>query len=170
MAGCYREKQGILDVSYERPFERFVNLRKDSGLTLIELMIIIVVLGIVAAVAVPKVGSLIGSSRVSATKSEMAEIKMAIVGSPQNTAGGKYVVRGFQGDVGHVPSSLQDLVTKPDSVQAYNRLTERGWNGPYIDSTGGEYLNDAWNVAYSYDPATRTIVSTGSGNTITMSF
>jgi len=145
-------------------------LKKKSGFTLIELMIIIVVLGIVAAVAIPKIGSLIGSSKVTATKSEMAEIKMAIVGSPQNVSGGKYVVRGFMGDVGHVPSSLHDLVTKPDSIQAYNRISERGWNGPYIDSTGGEYLKDAWGVAYAYDPVARTLVSSGSGSDITIGF
>ncbi len=133
-------------------------------------MIIVVVLGIVAAVAIPKVGSLLISSKVSATKAEMAELKMAIVGSPQNVAGGKYVVRGFAGDVGHVPSSLQDLVSKPDTIPSYNRITELGWNGPYIDSTDGEYLADAWGIAYSYDPVARTIVSMGSGSDMTVSF
>ena len=143
---------------------------KSNGFTLIELVIVIVVLAILAAVGIPQIGGIIQTAKISATKSEMMELKKAIVGSPQNIAGGSYICRGFEGDVGCPPSQLQDLVIKPDTIQVWNRITSLGWNGPYIDSTDGEYLIDAWGAEYVYNSSSRTITSVGSGQNIVTSF
>lgn len=136
----------------------------SSGFTLVELVIIIVTLGILAAVAVPRFSEVSESSRVTATRDELNRLKRAIVGDPSAIAGGAYVDCGFEGDVGFPPSSLVDLVRKPDSVSAYDRLTRLGWNGPYIDSAESNYLTDAWGNPYGYDPATRRLGSAGDGN------
>ncbi len=127
---------------------------------------IIVVLGILAAVAVPRFGDITESSKITATKKELATLKIAIAGNPDAIAGGKYIDRGFEGDVGFLPSQLPDLVSKPDSVSTYNKLTGLGWNGPYIDSTEDNYLKDAWDVAYVYQPASRRILSVGGTDSI----
>lgn len=140
------------------------------GFTLVELVIIIVVLGIVAAVAIPKYGNFTEGAKTNATKSELEIIKKAIVGNPQIVSGGEYIDRGFEGDVGFTPSRLEDLIAKPDSISAYDKFTRQGWNGPYLDSTGGEYLNDSWATPYVYDPAARTITSAGSTPNIVVSF
>ncbi|RME19387.1 MAG: hypothetical protein D6800_14330 [Candidatus Zixiibacteriota bacterium] len=153
------------------------NFRRDTvmslderAFTLIELVIIIVTLGIIAAVAVPKFVDLADSSRINATKQEMMALKRAIIGNPQATAGGAYVDRGFEGDVGYPPSQLVDLVRRPDSIPPYDRLSRLGWNGPYIDSSGGDYLTDAWGTPYSYSPSLRRIVSTGGADSIVVTF
>jgi prepilin-type N-terminal cleavage/methylation domain-containing protein len=138
----------------------------QSGFTLVELVIVIVVLGILAAVAIPKFGTITESSKISATKKEMMSLKRAIAGNPEVVAGGKAVDRGFEGDVGFAPSQLADLVAKPDSIQAYNQLTRLGWNGPYIDSVDGSYLTDAWETAYVYQPSNRRIISTSTTDSI----
>jgi len=140
------------------------------GWTLIELVIVIVVLGIMAAVAVPEFADMADSSRINATKQEMLALKVAIVGDPSATSGGVYINRGYEGDVGFVPSALTDLAAKPDSVSSYNPLTRLGWNGPYIDSCSGEYLTDAWSIAYVFQPSSRRILSIGSSDTIRIIF
>lgn len=142
----------------------------QRGFTLIELVIIIVVLGIIAVFAVPRFADIASSSKVSATLDEMNNLKKAIIGNPSAIAGGEYIDRGFEGDVGYAPSALRDLAAKPDSISAYNRLNRLGWNGPYIDSSGGVYLKDAWGVNYSYDRAGRRIVSTGGPDSLTVTF
>ncbi len=141
-----------------------------AGFTLVELVIVIVVLAIIAAVGIPQIGGMIQVSKTNATKTEMVELKKAIIGNPQAVAGGVYVSCGFEGDVGFAPSRLEDLVTKPDSISSWDRLTRRGWNGPYVDSTDGGYLADAWESAYVYNCPARTLTSNGSGTGIVVGF
>lgn len=140
------------------------------GFTLIELVIVIVTLGIVAAVAIPRFGNITESSKTNATRSEMIVLKKAIVGNPESVAGGEYIDRGFEGDVGFVPSQLVDLTRKPDSVAAYDKFTRLGWNGPYVDSAQALYLNDSWGTPYVYQPGSRRIVSVGGPDSIIVNF
>lgn len=153
----------MTDLDRERP-------SRQSGFTLVELVIIIVVLGILAAVAVPKFGDLSENSKVAATRKEMQSLGRAIAGNPEIIAAGEHIDRGFEGDVGFAPSSLTDLVSKPGSLAVYDRLTRLGWNGPYIDSANGDYLTDAWAVNYVYLPASRLIRSVGGIDTITVTY
>jgi prepilin-type N-terminal cleavage/methylation domain-containing protein len=140
------------------------------GFSLIELVMVIVILGIVAAVAIPRMGGISESAKVNITRSEMMVLKKAIVGNPRAMAGGKYVDAGFEGDIGLPPDRLEDLAVKPDSLLDFNKFTGLGWNGPYIDSTADDYLSDAWGSSYVYDHNGRTIKSVGGSDTITLNF
>ncbi|MEA1980568.1 MAG: prepilin-type N-terminal cleavage/methylation domain-containing protein [candidate division Zixibacteria bacterium] len=146
------------------------NRLDQVGFTLIELVIIIVVLGILAAVAIPKFSDISDSSKVTATKKEMQNLQRAIVGNPSIIAGGQYIDRGFEGDVGFSPQQLVDLVTKPDSIPTYNRLTRIGWNGPYIESTDNSYLIDAWGNNYVYQRSSRAITAINGTDTLKINF
>jgi len=139
------------------------------GFTLVELVIIIVTLGILATVAIPKFTDLTESSKITATKQEMQNIKRAITGNAEVVSGGTLVDRGFEGDVGFVPERLQDLVVKPDSIATYNKLTGLGWNGPYIENNN-DFLTDSWDKLYDYSPSSRQLVSSGGIDSIMVAF
>ena len=141
-----------------------VNSKKspDAGFTLIELVMVIVVMAALAAVSVPRINDFITNSKIQASKNEMLQIRAAISGTPDRTAGGRYVDRGYIGDVGAVPSTFNDLLTKPGSVDPYDYFSRTGWNGPYlVDNGSGEILRDAWLVNYVLDAADGTIRSFG---------
>ncbi len=142
------------------------DFKLDRGFTLIELAIIIVVLGVLAAVAVPVFSNFTTSAKVNATREELNMLKRAIVGNPSAVSGGQYIDRGYEGDCGAPPSALLDLARKPGALSAYDRLTRLGWNGPYLDSSRGDYLKDAWGQSYVYDSTNRRIISPGGNDTV----
>ncbi len=145
-------------------------MHRPRGFTLVELAIIIVVLGILAAVAIPRFMDMGDSAKVAATQDELNALKVALTGNPRAVAGGSYVDRGFAGDVGHLPNQLSDLATRPDSVASWDRLARLGWNGPYIAAGTGDYLTDAWGVPYVYDRSGRRILSLGGSDTLLVTF
>ena len=134
----------------------------SRAFTLIEMVMVITVMAALAAVAVPRINDFITNSKIAASKNEMLQIRAAISGTPDRTAGGRYVDRGYIGDVGEVPSSLTDLTTKPGAVPVYDYFTRTGWNGPYLQIDGtGEILRDSWSTDYVLNVADSTIRSFG---------
>ena len=137
----------------------------NAGFTMIELVMVIVVMAALAAVSVPRINDFITNSTIQASKNEMLQIRAAISGTPDRTAGGRYVDRGYIGDVGALPSSLNDLITNP-GLPAYDYFSRTGWNGPYlVDNGTGEILRDAWLVNYVLNVADSTIRSFGPNKT-----
>lgn len=137
-------------------------IQDTSGFTLIEIVIVIVLIGILATVAAPRLGDLIENTQISATKDELLKIKEAIVGE-----------NGYWVQVGSYPTAIEDLITKPESVSAYNKFTGNGWNGPYLSDDGtGIYLQDSWENDYVFTDS--SVVSygpdgvSGGGDDITM--
>jgi general secretion pathway protein G len=101
----------------------------NAGFTLVELLVVLAIIGLIAALATPQVLRYLGSAKVDTTRAQIGNIQNAL--------------ELFYIDTGRYPTTeegLAALETKPG--------TEAGWNGPYIKKAGG--FSDAWGTAYQY--------------------
>jgi len=134
--------------------------RSERGFGLIELTVLIVVVGVLLAVAMQSMTALIESSRRVKTEREIATLADAIVGDPDITAAGVRSDFGYFGDVGSFPPNLDALASNPGSYAT--------WEGPYIPAGYSEdadgFKTDEWGNAYSYSGGTVISSSGGSGN------
>ena len=112
----------------------------QTGLTLIELMIVVAILAIVSGFMVPLVSRHAALARGTAAKANLVEIRNAIVGTVDKP--------GFLNDVGRPPNSIAELIdtTAPSGVSPFNRDTGLGWRGPYLVA-GGSSILDPWGNA-----------------------
>jgi general secretion pathway protein G len=99
------------------------------GFTLIELLLVLVILGILAAIVVPKFSGRTEQARRTAAQSQIATFGTAL--------------DAFEVDNGFYPkgkSGLGDLVAAPRDL--------KNWKGPYLK---GEIPMDPWGNAYIYE-------------------
>jgi len=134
---------------------------RQGGYTMIELVMVIIVIGILAAVATMKLTASLETAKFEATRAEMEQLAFAIVGNAAIHASGARDDFGYVGDVGAMPPNLDALATNP----GYST-----WNGPYISQNddNDDFKKDAWNAEYIFfDTLLRSI---GSGSDIDLVF
>lgn len=108
----------------------FAALKSDqSGLTLIELTIVIVILGILAAFIAPRVINAPQQAKVAKAQTEINGIKTALE---------QYAIA-----TGEYPTTEQGL----SALWRSPSPTPPNWDGPYIDSPN---FIDPWNSPYVY--------------------
>jgi len=104
--------------------------RGTRGFTLIELLLVLVILGILAAVVVPKFSGRTEQARIAAARSQIATFGTAL--------------DAFEVDTGAYPKGkdgLSQLVDQP-------RDSQNTWKGPYLK---GQIPNDPWGQPYLYE-------------------
>lgn len=106
--------------------------RRSSGLgaafTLVEMLLVVAIIGLLAALIGPQIAKQFQKSRVQTTKAQMELLGTAL--------------ESFNTDTGRYPTEaegLKVLLSKPDALE--------GWNGPYLkknalpkDGWGGEFI------------------------------
>jgi general secretion pathway protein G len=101
----------------------------SRGFTLVELLTVLVILGILAALVLPKFTGRTEQARVTAAMTQIATFGTAL--------------DAFEVDTGTYPrgqNGLQALVVQPGDVS--------GWRGPYLKS---DIPMDPWGNAYTYE-------------------
>ena len=110
----------------------------ESGFTLIEMMVVIAIIGILAALIVPRIMGRPDEARITAAKLDIGTINQAL--------------KLYRLDIGRYPTTeqgLNALVVRP-SIEP----TPQNWkNGGYLDALP----NDPWGSPYQYaNPGTKT--------------
>ncbi len=98
------------------------------GFTLLELLVVVAILGLLAAYAGPRFFAQLGKSETTAAKAQIEALGTAL--------------KTYRLDTGKFPTTEQGmavLVTKP--------VNEPKWNGPYLEKA---LPQDPWGRAYQY--------------------
>lgn len=103
--------------------------RATRGFTLLELLVVLTILGLLAALAGPQLMGVLGGAKTKAAKLQIERLET--------------VLDLYKLDVGRYPSTEQGLaalLVQPDGVE--------GWNGPYLKKADGAL--DPWGQAFTY--------------------
>jgi general secretion pathway protein G len=110
--------------------------RKISGFTLVELLVVLAILGMLAALVGPQVLNQLGGAKSKSAAIQIRDFEQAL--------------ELYKLDVGRFPGSnegLNALVRQPSSA--------KGWNGPYLKKD--EVPMDPWGNPYQYRVSGSTI-------------
>ncbi len=132
--------------------------RGRKGFTLVELLVVIVVLAVLAAIVLPKFMNSGTRGKESALKSDLKLLRNA--------------VSMFHTDTGAYPSSLSDLAatTAPanglDSTGTSASITATDWHGPYLEDIPNDPISGS---ALNYSTTSGSVgkvTSSASGNAL----
>ena len=102
---------------------------KRRGFTLLELLVVLVIIGVLAAFVAPKYFSQIGKSQTQVAKAQVEAFDKAL--------------DQYRIDIGRYPTTAQGLVALFAAPAG-----EPLWRGPYLKKT---IPNDPWGVPYIYN-------------------
>jgi general secretion pathway protein G len=119
-----------------KPLANTINVTRShrAGFSLVEMMVVVSIIGILTAIAVPKFNDIQRKSRESALRTDLQVYRSAI-----------YV---FYSDTGLYPATLSDLAarTAPSTGLKANgatrSLVDTSWRGPYVESVRFDPVSD----------------------------
>jgi general secretion pathway protein G len=100
---------------------------RRTGFTIVEILVVVIIIGVLAALIAPKFIGRIGAAKHSVAQQKVQEIEKAI--------------EMFHYDYGRFPEAIEELVTRPDDV------AEDKWQPPTVKSKD---LLDPWGRAFVY--------------------
>jgi type II secretory pathway pseudopilin PulG len=140
------------------------------GFTLIQVIVLVAVLAIAIALVVPSTVQQVVSARQSDTLDKMEKLQEAMLGNRDLPARSVQSNFGYQGDMGHLPATLDDLVIRgaqPAYTYDSTKRAGAGWKEPYfIRRAGGDvnsHKRDAFGNDFTYDT---TDYSNGQGQLV----
>lgn len=127
------------------------------GVTLVELLIVIMIIGLLAAAGLKAYDTSLQAGRFQTTMRTLNELAYAIVGNPDLVQAGVRIDYGYVADIGKLPEQLMDLVQAPSGIDPTL------WRGPYVTNRLVEnprgFTYDAWGDSFIYRADSLTISS-----------
>lgn len=114
--------QRTMKIQLQNPKSEIRNCRR--AFTLVEMLLVITIIGILAALVIPKMVGRSEQARQAAAHADLSSIKTAL--------------DAYEVDNGFYPKSLQDLIQPPSNA--------KNWHGPYLDNLPV----DPWGNPYVY--------------------
>ncbi|MBI2104562.1 MAG: type II secretion system major pseudopilin GspG [Candidatus Omnitrophica bacterium] len=112
-------------------------MTQKRGFTLVELMLVVVIIGVLAAMVVPRLAGRTEQAKIARAKSDIASIGVAL--------------DLYELDAGQYPDSLEALTAR----EAPSHLSDEArakWNGPYLKRG---LPKDPWGRPYEYKKASQ---------------
>jgi len=106
--------------------------RQCRGFTLVELMLVVIIIGVLAAMVVPRFAGRTEQAKIARAKSDIAAIGLAL--------------DLYELDMGQYPSSLAELMAK-DPPSGLSEEAKARWHGPYLKRG---LPRDPWGREYQY--------------------
>lgn len=100
-----------------------VRRQGEEGFTLMEMLVVLVVIGLIAAVAIPQVMKLLGGAKAKAARIQLQTVQNGL--------------NYFQLDVGRFPTESEGLKALTTAPQG-----DAAWSGPYVRND--KQLIDPW--------------------------
>ena len=111
-----------MKIHFRNPNSRLQIRRR--AFTLVEMLLVITIIGILAALVIPKMVGRSEQARQTAVRADLSSIKTAL--------------DAFEVDNGYYPKSLPDLLQQPSNT--------KNWHGPYLENLP----QDPWGNPYVY--------------------
>lgn len=115
---------------YFRTLRTSRDLRSPRGFTLIELMVVMVIIALLAALVGPRAMKYLGTSRIKTTQVQIEQLSASL--------------ESFKLEVGRYPTTPEGL-----TILVENTSKVSNWNGPYLRKR--ELPKDAWGLGFHYE-------------------
>ena len=119
-----------INMNTRQPTRNQAGRRGQRGFTLVELLLVLVILGILASIVLPRFTNRTKQAQIAATQTQIATFKTAL--------------DAYEVDNGYYPkgkNGLMDLIQQPRDAQ--------NWRGPYLQADA--VPKDPWGNDYIYE-------------------
>jgi len=133
---------------------RLCNIKRQTGFSLVELTVVLLIITLLASVAVRETSELAFQTRYEQTRERLEMIRQAILGNPKLIVNGQQAVSGFVADMGRLPANIRELIQRSgDCSDDAGDASQAACLGL---ATPGTWTASAWNndAVAKIDPVT----------------